>query len=101
MNCPDVTISRNPQNLKVRGGVWFRTTNVQLRLGVDPAFVLATKAHVAFPFTGLDLVRKRSAEIGIVTTDDEPLVWSSDSTHPIRLAVVSSTSAHGDVPSRS
>lgn len=62
-----------PANLQARGGVWFQTANLQLHLGVDPAFLPATKAHVAFTFTDLNQVRERLMEAGIIIIDDEPL----------------------------
>ncbi len=62
-----------PENLARRGGVWFATAILQLHLGVDPDFVPAKKAHVAFQVDDLDLVRSRLAAAGIVIVKDEPL----------------------------
>ncbi|MDP9378957.1 MAG: VOC family protein [Chloroflexota bacterium] len=62
-----------PGNLRKRGGVWFVTGNLQLHLGVDPAFQPAQKAHVAFQVNGLDQMRGRLSRSGCETWDDEPL----------------------------
>ncbi len=62
-----------PANLQRRGGVWFRTANIQLHLGVDPSFHPAEKAHVAFQVAGLASVRQRLAAAGHRADEDEPL----------------------------
>ena len=62
-----------PANLRGRGGVWFQTGNLELHLGIDPAFRPATKAHVAFRIVGLDQARDRLATAGYAPVDDEPL----------------------------
>ena len=62
-----------PANLRKRGGVWFMTGNLQLHLGVDPAFRPAEKAHVAFRVTGLAGRRGRLEAAGYTVTEDEPL----------------------------
>ena len=62
-----------PPPLQARGGVWFATGNVQLHLGVDPAFQPARKAHVALEVRGLAALRARLEEAGHPTTEDEPL----------------------------
>ena len=62
-----------PANLQKRGGVWFSTGNIQLHLGVDPAFRPAEKAHVAFQVAGLAELRRRLEAAGYATVDDEPL----------------------------
>ena len=62
-----------PANLRGRGGVWFRTGNLDLHLGIAPAFRPATKAHVAFQVAGLDRLRAALSAAGHVPVDDEPL----------------------------
>jgi catechol 2,3-dioxygenase-like lactoylglutathione lyase family enzyme len=62
-----------PANLQGRGGVWFATGNLQLHLGVDPAFRPAEKAHVAFQVPGLAALRARLLAAGCAVVDDEPL----------------------------
>ncbi|CAA9577661.1 MAG: hypothetical protein AVDCRST_MAG19-3557 [uncultured Thermomicrobiales bacterium] len=62
-----------PANLARRGGVWFGTGNLDLHLGVDPAFRPATKAHIAYRVADLPALRRRLAEAGHTPVDDEPL----------------------------
>lgn len=62
-----------PPNLQRRGGVWFQTDNLQLHLGVDPAFHPAEKAHVAFRVVGLTSLIQRLAAAGYAPTRDERL----------------------------
>ena len=64
-----------PANLRGRGGVWFRTGNLDLHLGITPAFP-ATKARVAFRVAGLARLRDDLAAAGHVPVDDEPLAGS-------------------------
>ena len=65
--------SPKPENLQGRGGVWFRTENLDLHLGIDHNFSPATKAHVAFWCRNLDDFRPRLAESGCDIVNDEPL----------------------------
>ena len=53
-----------PTNLAGRGGCWFETGNLQVHLGVDTAFVPATKAHIAYEVDDLDAMRERFAGLG-------------------------------------
>ncbi len=62
-----------PANLAGRGGCWFETGNLQVHLGVDKAFVPATKAHVAYEVDDLDAMRERFEAAGVATVEDEPL----------------------------
>lgn len=62
-----------PSNLASRGGCWFETGNLQLHLGVDKAFVPATKAHVAYEVDDLGAMRERFAASGVAIVEDEPL----------------------------
>lgn len=62
-----------PENLRARGGAWFETGNLQLHLGVDPAFTPATKAHVAFEVRAIEPMRERCLAAGYPVRQDEPL----------------------------
>jgi catechol 2,3-dioxygenase-like lactoylglutathione lyase family enzyme len=62
-----------PEHLQSRGGVWFRTGNLELHLGVDPAFVASRKAHIAFQFDDLERVREALLSDGFAVEVDEPL----------------------------
>jgi catechol 2,3-dioxygenase-like lactoylglutathione lyase family enzyme len=48
-----------PPALAVRGGCWFRSTAVEVHLGVEPDFRAARKAHPAFRVHGLDALVDR------------------------------------------
>ena len=62
-----------PPNLQKRGGVWFKTANPPLHLGVDAAFRPAQKAHVAFQVADIACVRRRLSAAHLEVIDDEPL----------------------------
>ena len=62
-----------PENLARRGGVWYQSGNLQLHLGVDPAFRPARKAHVAFQVRDLATLRERLEAAGYAATTDKPL----------------------------
>ena len=62
-----------PDNLKANGGAWFVSGALRVRLGVDPAFRPATKAHPAFMVEGLDALRQRLIDLGYRIDDGEPL----------------------------
>lgn len=53
-----------PPHLRSRGGCWFRSSTVEVHLGVDPDFRPAAKAHPAFIVDSLDYVGERLAEAG-------------------------------------
>ncbi len=60
-------------DMRHRGGVWYRTGNLDFHLGVDPDFRAAAKAHVAWQVDDLDGLRVRLNGAGYETTDDIPL----------------------------
>lgn len=62
-----------PDALSGRGGCWFRTGTLDVHCGADPAFVPATKAHIALEVDDLDAVRARLDAAGCATNDDVPL----------------------------
>lgn len=53
-----------PETLADRGGVWFATGNLDLHIGVDPEFVPAKKAHIAYQVADLAAVRTRLEAAG-------------------------------------
>ena len=53
-----------PADLQSRGGCWFRSSGVEVHLGVDPAFHPATKAHPAFIVDSLDQLGERLGDAG-------------------------------------
>src|SRR5262245_5429851 len=53
-----------PANLAVRGGVWFRSGDARVHLGVDADFHAARKAHPAFLVRGLTELAAKCAAAG-------------------------------------
>ena len=68
-----------PEQLRSRGGVWFRCGEQQLHVGVDDDFRLARKAHPAFAVSSYDelLGRLREAEVEVEDDDSIPGVRRS------------------------
>jgi catechol 2,3-dioxygenase-like lactoylglutathione lyase family enzyme len=62
-----------PENLRKRGGVWFRCGVHELHIGVQDDFVPASKAHPAFEVHGIGELRSRLEEAGISANEDEPI----------------------------
>jgi catechol 2,3-dioxygenase-like lactoylglutathione lyase family enzyme len=62
-----------PPVLAARGGCWFEGGEVTVHLGVDPAFVAATKAHTAFEVDDLDALVADLARGGVAFTADDAL----------------------------
>ena len=58
-----------PEELRARGGAWFASGDVQMHLGVEPAFVAARKAHPALRCTDLRTLRERLTNAGWDVTD--------------------------------
>ncbi|HKU80682.1 MAG TPA: VOC family protein [Candidatus Tumulicola sp.] len=54
-----------PAELAARGGVWFRSGNVALHLGVDAEFRPAAKAHPAFACTDYGALLERLNANGV------------------------------------
>ncbi|MGA8535316.1 MAG: VOC family protein [Candidatus Tumulicola sp.] len=62
-----------PPELAARGGVWFRSGEVLIHLGVDPEFHAAKKAHPAFSCTDYKgLVKRLESQDIAVTVDPLP-----------------------------
>ncbi|MEX1094342.1 MAG: VOC family protein [Acidimicrobiia bacterium] len=59
-----------PPHLQSRGGCWFRSSTVEVHLGVDPDFRPATKAHPAFLVDSLEEVGDRLEAAGYRVVDD-------------------------------
>jgi catechol 2,3-dioxygenase-like lactoylglutathione lyase family enzyme len=62
-----------PDVLRQKGGVWFRTGNLDLHLGVDRPFVAAKKAHVAYEVSDLEWVMELLVKAGFPIDEDEYL----------------------------
>ena len=62
-----------PATLAKRGGLWLRTGSIELHLGIDPNFVPAQKAHVAFRVDALAEVAARLQDHGYPSAADTDL----------------------------
>lgn len=62
-----------PENLRKRGGVWFRCGVHELHIGVQDDFVPASKAHPAFEVYGIGELRGRLEDAGVTANEDEPI----------------------------
>jgi len=64
---------KKPENLRLRGGVWFEVGDIRVHLGVEKGFVPAKKAHPAFLIKSLvDLIDKLT-KAGFAVVRDQPL----------------------------
>jgi len=61
-----------PPTLAARGGVWFRSADVEVHIGVEEPFLPARKAHPAFWVDDIDSVA------AAVTAGGYPVVWDDD-----------------------
>lgn len=59
-----------PEELKKRGGCWFRCGNQEIHIGVEQTFSPAKKAHPAFYVQGIDDFKEKLIGQGIQVIDD-------------------------------
>lgn len=59
-----------PEPMRSSGGVWFRSGEVELHLGVEADFRPARKAHPALRVDGLDALAQRCESMGCRITWD-------------------------------
>ena len=59
-----------PEQIRARGGVWFRCGAQQIHIGVEQEFSPARKAHPAFQVAAYDALLERIREAGIEATED-------------------------------
>jgi len=62
-----------PAHLAARGGCWFRSGDLELHLGVEPAFMPSGKAHPALRIHGLASLRSALQAAGWPIQDDTQL----------------------------
>jgi catechol 2,3-dioxygenase-like lactoylglutathione lyase family enzyme len=67
-----------PEELRGRGGVWFRCGHQQLHVGVEEGFTPALKAHPAFAVTGFDELLEALGHAGVTVTRDGARVYAAD-----------------------
>ncbi|AIK40421.1 MULTISPECIES: VOC family protein [Bacillus] len=59
-----------PEELRKRGGCWFRCGNQEIHIGVEQTFSPAKKAHPAFYVQGIDEFKGKLIGQGIQVIDD-------------------------------
>ncbi|CAI8868773.1 Glyoxalase [Bacillus pseudomycoides] len=59
-----------PEELRKRGGCWFRCGNQEIHIGVEQTFSPAKKAHPAFYVQGIDEFKEKLIGQGIQVIDD-------------------------------
>jgi len=64
---------QKPPNLAKRGGCWFATDSLRVRLGVEDDFLPARKAHAAILMEDLPGLRRLLEAAGFRSKIDEPL----------------------------
>lgn len=62
-----------PDELRKRGGVWFKCGNVQIHIGVEESFSPAKKAHPAFEIENIEELKKHLKANGIEVIEDDKL----------------------------
>lgn len=62
-----------PDNLKARGGCWFKFGLHEVHIGIQQDFIPATKAHPGFTVDALDQLKLRIQEAGYAINEDEPI----------------------------
>jgi catechol 2,3-dioxygenase-like lactoylglutathione lyase family enzyme len=60
-----------PEQLRARGGVWFRVGDQQLHIGVEPEFAPARKAHPAFAVARYDELQGRLRAAAVEISEDD------------------------------
>lgn len=62
-----------PEELKKRGGVWFKLGSIQVHIGIEDPFIPAKKAHPAFEVECIDELKAHLTEQAIAWKDDHKL----------------------------
>ncbi len=68
-----MTEIEKPENLKSRGGAWFKCGSNQIHVGIENDFRPAKKAHPAISVKNLTNLRERLISNGITVKEDQPL----------------------------
>jgi catechol 2,3-dioxygenase-like lactoylglutathione lyase family enzyme len=62
-----------PEELKKRGGAWFRSGSVQIHIGIEEPFAPAKKAHPAFEVENIEAVMEQLKVSGVLFHVDNKL----------------------------
>ena len=69
----DLEELEKPQELRARGGCWFRAGAQELHVGVAEPFAPARKAHPGLVVSDLDALGERLRGVGIEVTPDDAI----------------------------
>lgn len=64
---------RKPDNLKTRGGCWFRCGSQEVHIGIQQDFIPAQKAHPGFTVNALEELKLRLQKAGYPVNEDAPI----------------------------
>ena len=67
-----------PEELRARGGAWFRCGAQQLHVGVEEEFMPALKAHPALAATQVGVLLDALERAGVAVTRDGERVYTAD-----------------------
>ena len=62
-----------PEELRARGGCWFRAGSQELHVGVEEPFAPGRKAHAGFVVSDLAALEERLRAVGIEPVPDETI----------------------------
>ena len=62
-----------PDNLKARGGCWFRFGSHEVHIGIQSDFIPAKKAHPGFTVDALEQLKLRIQEAGYTINEERPI----------------------------
>ena len=62
-----------PDNLKARGGCWFRCGLHEVHIGIQQDFMPAKKAHPGFTVDALEQLQSRISEAGYLINEEQPI----------------------------
>jgi catechol 2,3-dioxygenase-like lactoylglutathione lyase family enzyme len=73
-----MTEIEKPEELRARGGVWFRCGGQELHVGVEQDFAPARKAHPALAVTDVEELVGSLGRAGAAVTRDGARVYTAD-----------------------
>lgn len=62
-----------PNNLKTRGGCWFKIDSLEVHIGIQKDFIPAPKAHPGFTVNALAPLKLQLQKAGYAIHEDAPI----------------------------
>lgn len=66
-----------PENLRGRGGCWFKCGVGEVHIGIQTDFTPAKKAHPGFTVNALEQLKERLEEFGYTISEEPPIAGRS------------------------